>query len=189
MRGATFNAHETARMHAVHGVTLASFKRRAAAFVLDFALAGVLFLVVVTPAAIGLVRVGLWHPVGDVTLKLDFFKNWYSVVWLVLYFALTTYLGKGQTPGKRLMRIRVVSLVHDRLSLWHSVERALGYAASALEFGFGFVQYFIHPNRRTVHDRIAETIVVDERPEARDDSGPPETASTSAGEGRWREDR
>jgi len=45
------------------------------------------------------------------------------------------------------------------MSLWHSVERALGYAASTLELGFGFLQYFIHPNRRTVHDRIAETIV------------------------------
>lgn len=29
-----------------------------------------------------------------------------------------------------------------------------------LEGGFGFIQYFIHPNHRTVHDRIAETIVV-----------------------------
>jgi hypothetical protein len=31
---------------------------------------------------------------------------------------------------------------------------------SASEAGFGFAQYFIHPNRQTVHDRIAETIVV-----------------------------
>jgi uncharacterized RDD family membrane protein YckC len=50
--------------------------------------------------------------------------------------------------------------VHRRMTLWHSFERALGYGASALELGFGFFQYFIHPNRRTVHDRIAETIVV-----------------------------
>jgi len=54
----------------------------------------------------------------------------------------------------------VVSLVHERLGFWQALERALGYGASALEFGFGFVQYFIHPNRRTLHDRIAETIVV-----------------------------
>ena len=60
------------------------------------------------------------------------------------------------------MGIRVVSLTHHRLSLWHSIERALGYGASALELGFGFVQFFIEPNRRTVHDRIAETIVVKE---------------------------
>jgi uncharacterized RDD family membrane protein YckC len=51
------------------------------------------------------------------------------------------------------------------LTLWQSVERALGYGASFLEGGFGFVQYFFAPNRRTVHDRIAETIVVqDPRP-------------------------
>jgi len=80
-----------------------------------------------------------------------------------LFFAASLYLGKGRTIGKRIMRIRVLSLVHDRVSLWHSVERALGYGASALEAGFGFLQYFIHPNRRTVHDRIAETIVVKER--------------------------
>jgi uncharacterized RDD family membrane protein YckC len=163
MHPPTYDARETARMHEVHGAPLASFGRRAAAFAIDFALAGLLFLTVVIPAAVGLVRLGLVEVHGDVMLRLNFFKNWYSVVWLVLYFALATYFGKGQTPGKRLLRIRVVSLAHDRLSLWHATERALGYAASALEFGFGFLQYFIHPNRRTVHDRIAETIVVDER--------------------------
>ena len=59
-----------------------------------------------------------------------------------------------------MMGIRVISIVHHRMGLWHSIERALGYGASALEFGF--VQYFIHPNRRTVHDRMAETIVIRE---------------------------
>ena len=48
------------------------------------------------------------------------------------------------------------------MGLWQSLERALGYGASFLEGGFGFLQYFIHRNRQTVHDRIAETIVVDE---------------------------
>jgi uncharacterized RDD family membrane protein YckC len=68
--------------------------------------------------------------------------------------------GKGQTLGKRIFRIRVVSLVHPQLTLWQSIERALGYGASMLGGGFGFLQYFVHPNRCCVHDRIAETIVV-----------------------------
>jgi hypothetical protein len=51
-----------------------------------------------------------------------------------------------------------VSIVHHQMGSWHSIERALGYGASAFEFGFA--QYFIHPNRRTVHDRMAETIVI-----------------------------
>jgi hypothetical protein len=61
------------------------------------------------------------------------------------------------------MRIRVVSLVHRHLTFWHSVERALGYGAAALEGGFGFIQFFIHPYRRCAQDRLAETIVVSER--------------------------
>lgn len=80
----------------------------------------------------------------------------------VLYFGILLWKGKGRTPGKRLMRIRVVSIVHRHLSLWHSVERALGYGAAALEGGFGFVQFFIHPYRRCAQDRLAETMVVTE---------------------------
>jgi uncharacterized RDD family membrane protein YckC len=103
----------------------------------------------------------------ETNLNLEFdLHHWYSLVFVVLYFGLSTYLGNGRTPGKWLLGIRVVSLAHERMSLWHSFERALGYGASALEFGFGFIQYFIHPNRRTVHDRIAETIVVKEEKEA-----------------------
>jgi hypothetical protein len=81
----------------------------------------------------------------------------------ILYFGVLLWKGKGRTPGKRLMRIRVVSIVHRHLSFWHSVERALGYGAAALEGGFGFIQFFIHPYRRCAQDRLAETMVVTER--------------------------
>ena len=154
----TFDAHETHRLQRLDGAVLASFASRAAAFAIDFVLANVLFV----PVALAVVWILIAAGVDErrIHLQIGFFDNWYSVLWLVLYFGLATYWGRGATPGKRLLRIRVVSLVHEHLSLWHSVERALGYAASALELGFGFAQYFIHPNRRTVHDRIAETIVV-----------------------------
>jgi uncharacterized RDD family membrane protein YckC len=78
----------------------------------------------------------------------------------VVYFGLITCITNGYTFGKRLLRIRIVSTNHKNLTLWHSIERSLGYYASSLEFGFGFLQYFIDYNRRTVHDRIAETIVI-----------------------------
>jgi len=86
-----------------------------------------------------------------------------EIVVPILYFGVLLWKGKGRTPGKRIMRIRVVSLVHRHLSFWHCVERALGYGAAALEGGFGFVQFFIHPYRRCAQDRLAETIVVTER--------------------------
>jgi uncharacterized RDD family membrane protein YckC len=157
----TYNAHETERMHQVHGAPLASFKARAAAFVIDFFAAFVLFTAIFILGVRLLSSLGLLKVETDINLEFDL-HHWYSLVFVVLYFGLSTYLGNGKTPGKWLLGIRVVSLAHERMSLWHSFERALGYGASALEFGFGFIQYFIHPNRRTVHDRIAETIVVRE---------------------------
>jgi uncharacterized RDD family membrane protein YckC len=90
-------------------------------------------------------------------------KDVTNVVVPILYFGILLWKGKGRTPGKRLMRIRVVSIVHRHLSFWHSVERALGYGAAALEGGFGFLQFFIHPYRRCAQDRLAETMVVTER--------------------------
>jgi uncharacterized RDD family membrane protein YckC len=105
---------------------------------------------------------GKYHASDEI--KIDFnFENWYSIASTLLYFGLATYFGNGKTLGKKLLKIRVVSLTHSHMTLWQSLERALGYAASLLEFGFGFMQFFINPNRRTVHDRIAETIVVLEK--------------------------
>ena len=148
-------------MEELNGVELASFASRAVALIIDFIVSAILFMVVTVPAALLLDTLGFVY--SDLNLELTFFHNWYSIVWLVLYFSLSFYFGNGKTIGKALCNIRVVSLVHKRMGLWHSLERALGYGASILELGFGFVQYFIHPNCRTVHDRIAETIVVRER--------------------------
>lgn len=138
----------------LQGVQLASFRARALAFLIDGLIVSALLVVL-----------GLWpsivsfSPGQSIALTLEF-GSLVSFVVAVLYFGFTTYLGKGATFGKRVLGIRVVSLVHSHLSLWHCIERALGYAASALEAGFGFLQYYKHPNRQTVHDRIAETIVV-----------------------------
>ncbi len=163
-RRRVYSAHETERMKELDGLELASFRRRAIALLIDAVLAGTLFAVVMIAVVLLLNRfTSLGRSDRHINIEMNFLHNWYSIAYTVLFFGLSFYLGNGQTIGKRLMGIRVVSLVHHRLSLWHSIERALGYGASALELGFGFLQYFIHPNRRTVHDRIAETIVVRER--------------------------
>jgi uncharacterized RDD family membrane protein YckC len=148
-------------MQELQGLELASFESRALAFVIDFAIAGALFLgFLVLFFNLANRYTSLGQNNQHIHVELNFFENWYSIVYLVIFFGLSVYLGNGRTIGKRVMGIRVVSIVHHKMSLWHSFERALGYGASALEFGFGFAQYFIHPNRRTVHDRMAETIVI-----------------------------
>ena len=154
-----FNPHETARLKELDGVKLAPFFRRATAFYID--------LIVAVPLSVALIAGYTYFTGGFAAnndLKFSFnFENWYSLVALILYYGLATYFGNGKTLGKKLLKIRVVSLTHSKMTFFQSIERALGYGASFLEFGFGFMQFFINPNRRTVHDRIAETIVVDER--------------------------
>jgi uncharacterized RDD family membrane protein YckC len=79
----------------------------------------------------------------------------------VVYFTTLFYFWKGQTIGKYIFRIKVLSLKHEHIGLWHCVERSLGYFASALEFGFGFIQALWNPNRMSLHDKIGETIVIE----------------------------
>jgi uncharacterized RDD family membrane protein YckC len=159
----TYHAGETARVQSLEGLELASFKRRAAAIVIDSLLAAIIFVILAWPAGT------LWerlHPGTHLNIVLTFGgkeSNWYSLVFLTVYFTLAVVFTNGRPPGKRLCGIRIVSTAHERISLWHAVERALGYAVSAGELGLGFLQYFTAPNCRTTHDRIADTIVVRSR--------------------------
>ncbi|HEY0795664.1 MAG TPA: RDD family protein [Acidisarcina sp.] len=157
---AVYVGHESARMAELEGAPLASFSSRAVAFAIDFAVAALTFVPVGMGGAIVAIRLGWLH--DHVHIQFDPFhhENWASLIYYVLFIGVSNYIGNGATIGKKIMRIRAVSLVHRRLTLWDSLERALGYGASALEAFFGFFQYFIHPAHRTVHDRIAETIVV-----------------------------
>jgi len=168
-----FVAHGAVRVQSLEGRTLASFGARAIAFAVDLVVLNLLmaagsllwFHAVSSPPPDAPSKLIDLHTGWGlmIAVKVIDHHTWWGLLVAVVYFATATYLGRGRTPGKRLMRIRVASLVHERISLWHCIERALGYAASSLELGFGFLQYFIHPNAQTVHDRIAETIVVSER--------------------------
>jgi uncharacterized RDD family membrane protein YckC len=156
-----FDPRETARAQSLAGLPLAAFWQRAAAFAIDF----VIVLAVYLPFQIGREYLALKSFQSALQVELHF--NPYELedlIWLIVYAGLCVWWSDGQTLGKRLMRIRIVSLRGLKITLWQSVERALGYGASTLEGGFGFAQFFLDHNRRCVHDRIAETIVVREQP-------------------------
>jgi uncharacterized RDD family membrane protein YckC len=155
-----FHAHETKRYDALDGLPLASFRRRSYAILID------VMIVLILSLPFGHLRTlakhmehssGWEHLLGELLHEIE------SLVESVVYFAVTLKVGKGQTPGKYLMKIRVLSLTHHDIGWWQAIERGLAYGASLLEGGFGFFQYFLNRNRQTVHDRIAETIVVDVR--------------------------
>lgn len=132
------------------------FWQRTLGYVIDICLA----LVVWVPLEFSWRRY-LLHET-HIDLKWDFHEVG-NILVMLLYWAAFNYFGNGRTPGKMLARTRVVSLTSDRLGLWQSIERALGYGAAILEGGLGFLQFFWDKNRMCAQDRLAETIVVDGR--------------------------
>jgi uncharacterized RDD family membrane protein YckC len=155
-----YHAQETARQDELNGTRLAGFTPRAVGFGIDFILVSILR----KPALF------LWQTYVPHEWERHTFINLFhvvSAVVLVIYFSLALYIGNGQTIGKKIMGTRVISLTHRKVTLWQATERALGYGASFLEAGFGFLQYFINRNGQCVHDRIAQTIVADVRASAR----------------------
>ena len=166
----SFDPHSSGRAHALAGRPLATFRQRAGAILIDFALIAVIWV----PAKMGIqyliqqkLHIGeeIYRSAsGHVTARFDLERT-LDLAWTVVllaYFGVLVRVTNGLTPGKRVMRIRILSLEHNRISRWQAMERALGYGASALEGGFGFIQYFLYKNHTCTHDRIAETIVVQE---------------------------
>ncbi len=165
-----FSAHETKRLRSLDGIRLASFRARGIALAFDILVIVLIFSMVLF-FILGFKM--SWNQKASYAFgnsaEITATSNEHEIPWVkygtefgipILYWGLLTYFTNGRTPGKWFAGIRVVSTTHDRIRLWQSIERALGYSVSALEAGLGFFQYFISTNRRATHDRLAETVVI-----------------------------
>ncbi len=83
-----------------------------------------------------------------------------SFSWAVLYFTLLPCWWKGQTLGKKMLRLRVVELTGKPLTLIRCFGRYGGYAAGLATGLLGFAQIYWDANRQAVQDKIAHTVVI-----------------------------
>jgi len=148
---------------------LAKIRKRFAAFLVDCIVLILIYLLIIVIFSLFDMNISKINAEGvfDVEIEMSNTQPWAITLMKyifgllpVFYFALSFYFFKGQTIGKKMLRLKVVSLYHENIGLWHCIERSLGYFASALEFGFGFIQAFWNPNRMSLHDKIGETIVI-----------------------------
>lgn len=99
---------------------------------------------------------------------ISYFKGFLSDMglgfgWAAVYFSVFVAWFNGQTIGKMLLRIKVVKIDGKALSFWESFERYGGYSAGLATGLMGFLQIIWDPNRQAIHDKIAETVVLDLR--------------------------
>lgn len=133
-------------------IKYATFWQRLAALVID----GLLYF------GIALI-VSLWKPLGV----------WLSTSpWHASFYLLVVYLGYfvflqqkfGLTPGKRLLKIRMVTVDGDKPKMWVlTLRETLLKFISFLPAYLGFVAMFLNDEGITWHDKLAKTKVVSER--------------------------
>lgn len=80
------------------------------------------------------------------------------IAWSALYFTVFWSL-TGQTPGDRLMGIRVISTSSDRIRVRQAFRRYWAMLLAALPLGAGFLPVLFDDQRRGLHDKIARTVV------------------------------
>ena len=90
-----------------------------------------------------------------------------GIGWSGLYFTFFLGFWRGRTPGKRLLRIRVVRLDGRPLGYWVSFERFGGYAASLFTGLEGFARILWDRNRQALEDKLAETVVIRDTDDAK----------------------
>ncbi|MGD0736579.1 MAG: RDD family protein [Terracidiphilus sp.] len=151
-----FRAHQSPHLVSLDGLLLATFGQRVLGYLVDLVIAVILW----SPCEFAW-RTFILHE-KEIRIVWDFHEAG-NIIAMILYWGLANYFGNGQTPGKWVARTRIVSLTSERMGLWQSVERGLGYGAAVLEGGIGLLQFFWDPNRMCAQDRLAETIVIDVR--------------------------
>lgn len=121
----------------------------------------------------------------DRPLSGDHTTGWAAVVftaWLFCYYTVSVAL-TGYTPGKLLLGIRVVGLDEDEVRSGRAAARTLMMPVSGALFGLGYLIALGDRRYRTLHDRVAGTIVVRVRPEQSPPDHPDRSAPVRAGEG------
>ena len=81
--------------------------------------------------------------------------------WGIVYFSLLPAWWGGQTVGKKIVRIRVLELTGQPMTVLRCLKRYGGYAAGMATGGLGFAQMLWDPNRQALQDKAAHTAVVD----------------------------
>ena len=139
------------------GTIFAGLATRTLAFSLDAALINGLAWFVSTVIALGLSLLGV---PGDLKTWLAAIGTVIAFVWTIAYFTFF-WSSSGQTPGNRVMRIRVQdAATGSPIRARRALLRFAGVVLSALLLCLGFLLILVDGRRRALHDRIARTTVV-----------------------------
>ena len=147
-------AGEAAAQTEVRYVGLAT---RVISFAIDAAVIDAVAVIVGLGASLILSLVHLPGPVKTVLIAVGGVA---FVLWALGYFVVF-WSTTGQTPGARVMQIRVVTADRTRLKPRRALVRCFGVLLAALPLFLGFALILFDDRRRGFQDRLARTLVVE----------------------------
>jgi uncharacterized RDD family membrane protein YckC len=153
-------------------VTIAKRRARIAAYLVDLIINTlVIFLFLLATTSTEIIAIIWGNPTGIVFDMLLFIKvlraGMFIMGYLTFYSVVLPYLNKGQTVGKRLFHLRVVRMDDFKADFICLMMREMvgKYLLSiATLFASPFISFALisyRPDRRSIHDIIANTKVVD----------------------------
>ena len=137
-------------------VPYAGLASRALALAIDAALVQLVVVIGGTVIALAASLVG-----GDLkfgTLE-RLLAAWAWAATVSAYFVLF-WTTTGQTPGMRLMQLRVVTATGERPGFWRSVLRLIGLGLAIIPLFAGFLPVLVDDRRRALQDFLARTVVL-----------------------------
>ncbi|MDH3976366.1 MAG: RDD family protein [Deltaproteobacteria bacterium] len=151
-------------------VKKASFFRRALALYFDLMLQGVM-VVIFFIGGISTLKKGLAIKGSEMGIEdLLLMTGPLLLAALIINMSYFTFFhwATGQTPGKKLNNLKVVTIDGETPGLVRSFVRWAGYFLSAMPFMLGFFLAAIDGQKQALHDKFAGTYVIDAKawPEA-----------------------
>ncbi len=138
------------------GMQLASYGDRFLAFLIDF---GVLIVIGIVFGILQFIIIKL--NLGIVATLLSLLNMVVNIGYFIYLWGFDNPLTeKGQTIGKKVMKIKIVKVDGQELGPVDAVLRYIGYAVSSFVILLGYVWIFVDDQNQGWHDKIAKTLVV-----------------------------
>jgi uncharacterized RDD family membrane protein YckC len=140
----------------------AGFGERLVAYTIDSVVVGLIIAIPVGCVAVAATYLGDRESITGVAVNLAIILLvlLLAAVGSILYYGLA-WSRSGQTLGKKVMGLQVVTGEGDLPGFWRSVGRAvIGYGLSSVAFDLGFLWMLWDEAQQTWHDKLFDTFVV-----------------------------
>jgi uncharacterized RDD family membrane protein YckC len=144
----------------------AGFVTRLIAYIIDqLIIAGVISLVTVV-AGFVMQSLNINELIGAqrIAQVIMFILALVLIICFLILYNIGFWMLAGQTPGKRLMGLRIVRTDGERITIGPAIRRWVGYWLSAILF-LGYLWVLVDDRRQALHDKLAGTLVVYAWPE------------------------